>query len=133
VEAAFVLPALILVLFGLFEYCRFIFLLQVAENAAREGARYAVVHTGDGTTLATVQSQVTNAMYGRDKELSGMTVTVEAFDSAGNLMTNWNDAGFGQIIRVRISGTYNPAVPALLRTSSSITVRATATMNSEGN
>src|SRR4051812_29791020 len=97
VEAAFVLPIAILVLFGLFEYCRFIFLVQMCENAAREGARYAVVHTGDGTTVADVQAQVTAAMYGRDRELSGITIDVLDVDPAtGTALSGaaWNDAPF---------------------------------------
>src|SRR5829696_6829606 len=62
VEAAFVLPIMLLLLFGAFEYCRFIFLLQVCENAAREGARYAVTRTADGTTMADIQNYTTSRM-----------------------------------------------------------------------
>ena len=35
VEFAFVASALVLILFGIFEYARYLFLLQIAENAAR--------------------------------------------------------------------------------------------------
>jgi Flp pilus assembly protein TadG len=43
-ESCLVLSVFLLLLFGMFEYCRFIMVLQVANNAARNGARYAVVN-----------------------------------------------------------------------------------------
>src|SRR5829696_8647198 len=94
VEAAFVLPIMLLLLFGIFEYCRFVFLLQVCENAAREGARFAVARTGDGeTTTSDVQAYVTDRMSGRQNDLAGYTVTVQNVDPAtGNAVSgsNWN-------------------------------------------
>jgi len=62
VEAALVLTITFLFIFGVFEYCRFLFFLEVAENAAREGARYATVNTarsvqvGAMSDVASVQS-----------------------------------------------------------------------------
>ncbi|MBN9122466.1 MAG: pilus assembly protein [Planctomycetes bacterium] len=44
VESALVLSVFLLLLFGMFEYCRFLLVLHVSNNAAREGARYAVVN-----------------------------------------------------------------------------------------
>src|SRR5689334_17002312 len=44
VEGALVLSVFLLLLFGMFEYCRFLLVLHVTNNAAREGARYAVVN-----------------------------------------------------------------------------------------
>jgi Flp pilus assembly protein TadG len=46
VEMAFVLGIALLLLFGIIEYARFVFFLHVAQNAAREGARFAVVRSG---------------------------------------------------------------------------------------
>src|SRR5688572_33219798 len=48
VEMAFVSILLFMILFGIFEYCRFLFVLHVSNNAARDAVRYAVVHTGNG-------------------------------------------------------------------------------------
>src|SRR5260370_22959096 len=45
VEMAFVLSIALLLLFGILEYARFVFFMHVAQNAAREGARFAVVRT----------------------------------------------------------------------------------------
>ena len=47
VEVAVVLTLFLLFLFGIFEYCRFMLVLQVSTNAARDAARYAVVSSSD--------------------------------------------------------------------------------------
>ncbi len=135
VEAALVLPILLLLIIGVMEYCRFIFLLQVAENAAREGARYAVVRTGDGTTLANIKTQVDNAMAGRQSELAGYTVTVDNVnpDTGAVQAGTWSDAPFGGAIRVRVTGTYTFIVPSLLKLPSTLSISVNSMMSSEAN
>ena len=44
VEFALVAPLLILVLFSIIEFGRAVYYIQMLDNAAREGARYAIVH-----------------------------------------------------------------------------------------
>jgi Flp pilus assembly protein TadG len=136
VEAAFVISIMLLFMFGIFEYCRFIFLLQVCENSAREGARFAVARTGDGTTTADVVNFVNSKMSGRQSDLAGYTVTVQNVDPATGVMipnSNWNDAPFAGAIMVRVSGTYTPMMPSFLKTQTSIQIRATSMMSSEAN
>ena len=136
VEFAFAAAALVMVVFGIFEYSRFVFLLQVAENAAREGARYAVVHTGDGTTKQQVIDEVTRRMAGRQGDLVGYDVEVLNVnpDTGAQISgTQWNDAAFGNSISVRITGNYKPLLPVLLHMSSTIPVRITSMMASEAN
>ncbi len=53
VESALVLSVFLMLLFGMFEYCRFLLVLQVTNNAARSGARYAVVNTDKPSTFNT--------------------------------------------------------------------------------
>lgn len=135
-EAALVLPMALMMLFGIFEYCRFAFLLQMCENGVRHGARYAVVHTGDGTTTADVQNRVLSVLAGREKELAGYQITVESINPATGVAipsSSWTDAPFGGAIRVRITGTYNPLVPSFIHAATAITVSAACTMNSEAN
>jgi len=43
IELAFVAPALILFIFGLFEFTRMVMLQQALTNAAREGCRFAAL------------------------------------------------------------------------------------------
>ncbi|MCY2971824.1 MAG: pilus assembly protein [Planctomycetota bacterium] len=64
VEMAFVLVIFLMMFMGIIEYGRYYFLVQVANNAVRDGARYAVVHTGDGTTSTQVIAVVTTKMNG---------------------------------------------------------------------
>ena len=49
VEFALVSILLFTMLFGILEYARFLFIHHMTTNAARDGARFAVVHTGGGT------------------------------------------------------------------------------------
>jgi Flp pilus assembly protein TadG len=136
VETAVVLSAALLFLFGIFEYCRFIFLIQVCENAAREGARYAIAHTGDGTTDTDIRNFVTAKMVGRQIELTGYTVDVMAANPTTGTQvpgSNWNDAKFGEVILVRVNGTYNPMLPSFLKGPTSIQIRTTSMMTSEAN
>ena len=46
VEFAFVAILLFMLLFGIFEYGRFLFVYHMTTNAARDAARFAVVRTG---------------------------------------------------------------------------------------
>src|SRR5882724_8663413 len=86
VEAALVLPIVILFLFGILEYGRYLMTLQMVTNAAREGAHYALAHTQpvtvSGTTYGNATSDVTNvintAMAGN--QLSGQNIQVYAAD-----------------------------------------------------
>jgi hypothetical protein len=52
VELALTLPVLLLLLFGIIELGRTFLIYSEVSNAAREGARYAVVHPGDLTPIA---------------------------------------------------------------------------------
>jgi hypothetical protein len=50
VEFALVVPLLLLLTFALVDFARGIFIYSVISNAAREGARYAIVHGNQGAT-----------------------------------------------------------------------------------
>jgi hypothetical protein len=126
-------------LIGILEYGRYVMTLQVLTNAAREGAHYALSHTEpvtiQGVTYGNATSdviQVVNNSSG-GQQLAGQTVQVYASDSNGTNLGVWTDAGVGNSICVRISGTYNFILPQLLSLPSSRTVVAQAIMRSEGN
>jgi Flp pilus assembly protein TadG len=127
-------------IFGIFEYGRFIMTLQVVQNAAREGARYAVTNTNDATT-ATVQSQVLNFMAGVDGQLQNYTVTVSGMvlqpqnssQYDGQPLSDWTTASYTDGISVTVSGNFTPALPSFLQMGTSIPISATAVMYSEGN
>lgn len=96
VESALVLAVFAMLLFGVFEYARFLLVLHTAQNAARDGARYAAVNLNKpttfdatdyadagGNTFACVQRYTTARMGGVDKQLAGFQVAVYPADPAG--------------------------------------------------
>lgn len=136
VEMAVVLVVFLTMFMGIIEYGRYYYLVQVANNAVREGARYAVVHTGDGTTVTQVSGVVTTKMNGTENMLSGYAVSVQNVNTSTGVAianSNWNDAQFGGAIMVRVTGNYTPTVPILLFLPSSFAFQAATIMNSEGN
>lgn len=135
VEFAIVASVTLLFLFGIFEYARFVFFMQVVSNAAREGARYAVVHTGDGTTATDIIAQVNDKMAGRQNELTGYTVTVNNVDPATGTIksTSWDNSALGEAIAVRVQGDYKPILPSFLGLPATITIDMTSMMASETN
>jgi Flp pilus assembly protein TadG len=150
VELAFVLGIALLFLFGILEYGRYLMVLHTTDNAAREGARYAVVHTGDGTTQAQVVAVVNAKLAGMNNQISGCSVSVFTVDpsgiynsSAGTAIyppvinqlsgSSWNSATYGSPIAVQITGTYNPILPSFLFMGASLPINVTAMMNSEAN
>ena len=138
VETGVVIIIALLFMFGIFEYGRFVMTRQIMENAARAGARYAAVHTYDGS-VADIQNKVDQKLSLGSKQLFGYNKTtsiqVYAADAAGNPIsgTNWNDGAFGTMIAVKITGTYKPALPNLLFMNSSFTLTTKAIMASEAN
>ena len=114
VEAALVLPVLFLFLFAILEFVRYIALRQVANNAVREGARFAVVRVVDGgTTDFEVKREV-------DRKLAGFGAQLTSYSPEQNIhifrfkpsnpsvrSDSWKDAGFGEYIAVEFEGTYD--------------------------
>jgi Flp pilus assembly protein TadG len=157
VEAAFVLPLPLLFLLSILEFARYLMVLHVANNAAREGARYAIVHAGDGTTKSQILDVVNSRMAGINANIDGYAVDVFTVDPAGlyDTTTNkykypptikqlngsqWNDAQFSGALAVQITGTYTPiisAVPFMDRFNvpimSPTPLTVTAMMSSEAN
>jgi hypothetical protein len=91
VEAVLVLGVFLMLLFGLFEYCRFLLVLHVTNNAARDGARYAVVNVNcPSDQVATKQTEILNytttRMGGVQKNIIGYKVAVYPCDPSGFTM-----------------------------------------------
>jgi Flp pilus assembly protein TadG len=92
VETVLVLGVFLLVFLGLFEYCRFLMVLHVANNAARDGARYATVNVNCpsdeiATTQAAIIAFTTYRMGGVDQQITGYQVAVYPVDSGGLALT----------------------------------------------
>jgi Flp pilus assembly protein TadG len=133
VETGIVLPLFLLLVLGTFEYSRFVMLRNLTDNAVREGARTAVVHTYDYTT-AQVQSVVTAKLAGQEGQIGSLNIQVFKADPVtGANIDAWTNARFGDWIMVRITGNYTPAVPRLLYMGNTIAVTANAMMRCEAN
>lgn len=161
VEMALVSVLLFMMLFGIFEYCRLLYLIHVAGNAARDTARFAVVHTNGGTmpgdpaTIGTADlvslvrtGQIGtyvagSGMGGMDANIENLQVEIFAVDPVGLSQTpsvvqpipntHWNNANFSQKIAVRITGNYRPILPTLLFMNSTVPFQTTVLASSEAN
>jgi Flp pilus assembly protein TadG len=139
VEAALVLPVVLLFLLGLMEYSRYLMTLHVFTNAVSMGASYAARHTSqiviNGTTYGNnntnVLSVVNNALAGQ--QLTSQTTSVYLSDALGNNLGTWTNAQAGQYVCVQITGTYSFMLPKLLGLPSSITQTFQSVKQSEGN
>jgi Flp pilus assembly protein TadG len=135
VEAALVIPLVLMLILGAFEYSRLIMAKQIMDNAAREGARYAVVNTTNSSSLTTAQIQtyVTNYMAGQT--LGSQNVSVFQADSTTGafVSSSWNSASFGSAIGVTVTGNFTPIMPIFFGLPGAIPLTATSVMRSEAN
>lgn len=139
VEFAFIAGVFFLMLLGILEYARFLFTIQLVNNAAREGARYAVVNVTT-TTTSGVQNYVDGCLYGQGAnqlvsydKTSSITVYKADPTTGQNTGLSWQNATWGDAIGVSITGTYQPLTPGILKLSGNITVTGTAVMTTEDN
>jgi Flp pilus assembly protein TadG len=149
VELAVILPIFFMIVFGILEYARYLFAMDVFNNAAREGARYAVTNTNSGVTLTDVQIYVNKYMAGVGSQMTSYTPTgannvasircYRCDPTTGAalgtwLNTNdWTNAAYGTPIAVEITGTMTPMLPTAHLLPSSIPISAKAIMYSEAN
>lgn len=133
IEAALVMPFFFLLILGIMEYGRFLMMRNIIDNATREGARYAVVHTYDATA-SQVTARVNSYLGNQASKLSGLTIQVYLADPAtGANLGSWDYAKFGDAIAVRITGNYLPVVRGFLFLPNSIPMTSVCMMRSEAN
>ena len=135
VEFAIVAIPLFMFLFGIYEYGRYVMALQTLENAAREGARFAVVNTFDDDVVANTEAEVRQRMAGVDESVFGAPATISVYhaDASGNQLGSPLNAAFGEYIGVRIQGEYRTMLPDILIMPDTITMDVRALMLSEAN
>jgi Flp pilus assembly protein TadG len=151
IELAFTLPFILLFIFGIMEYGRYVMTRNQIENAVREGARIASARTNDKST-SDIIAVVNSYMNAIKVQISSPVVSVYKVDPAtlnpldanDNIVTvasaPFNNAKFGQGICVRVQGTYftffggmalGPNTSA--RIGASFPVNVFSVMYSEGN
>jgi Flp pilus assembly protein TadG len=100
VEFAIVAPVFVLMVFGMIEFGRAIMVQQVITNAAREGARYAVL---DGSTSSSAKTVVNNYLSSGGVAANAATVKVM---NAGGTEVEPSTIGYGETVTVAISIPY---------------------------
>ncbi len=131
VETAVVLIPLLMFLFGIFEYGRFLMDWNLLDNATREGCRYALANNTNTSINANVQAVVTSYMAGRDASFSNFTVTVSGTHSG--VSTAVNSLAPGDPITVTVSGQYRfMNIIPVISMPSFVSLSSSSTMICEG-
>jgi Flp pilus assembly protein TadG len=134
VETAIVINLLFMLLLAVFEYGRLIMTKQLMDNAAREGARLAVVSTNStsGVTTAQIQSTVTSFLAGQT--VNNLAIQAYQADATtGNNIGAWNTAPFGSIVAVQVDLDFVPILPVTFNLPGSIHLMSRSLMRSEAN
>jgi len=110
VEIALLLPLLILVLMALFDFGRAIYAFNTVSNAARDGARLAIVdqRTWGSTYLAAIEAANQATGLGLDATDTG-DVLVQFPDP----LSNCSDPGIGCPVRVTVTYEFSPITPVI--------------------
>lgn len=151
-EFAFIVPIFVVMLFGIVDFGRVIWAFNSLENAAREGARYAVVHGGSaaqscpvgppspiqptsGFVACPYPSPSKEGIYQAARAFaiapgSGVTITA-CYSLAGTTCTGDSDTLStnvrGTAVTVTATSTLDLIVPSLLHLGS-FTISGTSTM-----
>jgi Flp pilus assembly protein TadG len=107
IEFAFILPLLLLVVFGITEFSRAWMTVNILTQAAREGARLAVV-TGPNEEM--VINRVTEVCRAAGVEPEGITITPPSPADPERKVTVTVKTEF-QVIPGTILGTFNGKIP----------------------
>jgi len=111
VETAVVLNVLLLMLLGVFEYGRLVMIRELMLNAARAGARMAVVGTSSNPPTTTSQIQTATKSYLVGQPLDNLSVSVyQANPTTGASIGAWDQTPYGGAVVVKITGTYRPVI-----------------------
>jgi Flp pilus assembly protein TadG len=116
-EMAIVLPLFLLLVFGIIEFGRLMIVLEIVTNAAREGARRAVVAGSNDTQVFTTVDN-----YLSQSDISGYTRSI-----APSLA----DASRGDPVTVTVSVPYSAVDWGIMFFLSDNTLNARVTMRKE--
>ena len=111
VEFALVIPIFLLVMIALFDLGRAVFAYNTLTNAAREGARMAIVNQDVPTIVSRAKSQTAIV------ELDDPSVSVHfyqtATDGTADLSTPCSPIAVGCLAIVSFEATYHPITPII--------------------
>lgn len=112
-EAAIILPILLLIVFGVFEFGRAMFMVNTLNNAAREGARRAAV----SATNSGIETYITSCIPFDTTEITISPITLPA-------------PGSGDSVTVTVTLPFH-ALTGLIPLLDGITLQGEATMRYE--
>lgn len=107
VELALVIPLLLLLVFGVFEFGRLLNAYLTLQHAAREGARLGVLGATDSEIIAVIES---TAVTLRTADLVIDISPIQAGRTAGTIMTVTVTYAFEVVVPV-ISGIIGSSLP----------------------
>ena len=115
VESTLVLMVFLMLLFGIFEYCRFLMVLHITNNAARDGARYAVVNLDKPDTFNTVDYSATKPSVVKytTMRMAGVQRQIDNIDAT------YSPTGFQVAVYVCDQAGLNSATPIIRAKSAS--------------
>jgi Flp pilus assembly protein TadG len=129
VEFALVAPVFFLMLFSLIDFGRYVYYVQILNNAAREGSRYAIVHGSaslnpsgppeSGTTSTdpagnNVKAVVRAWAVGVISNGTSLTVTPCWLDSTGGCNTGTSNNARGSQVQVIVGYDFTTLIPVPL-------------------
>lgn len=112
VEFALVAPLFFLLLFAIIDFGRYVYYVQILNNAAREGARYAIVHgSSDGIDPTGPGSADPS---GQDVKAVVRNYAVGVIGGGAlDIQPSWPDGtnGRGQTVTVRVTYQFRSVIP----------------------
>ena len=106
-EFALVLPIMLLILFASFDFSRAIYAYNTISDAARTGARLAIVNQD----CAQIQGEAVN--QGLALGLTTADVQVDFINSSGTVSCPGTKRGVGDIAQVSVTYSYSAVTPIL--------------------
>ena len=104
IETALMMVLIITVIFTIFEICELMYTYSVIADAANEGVRYAIVHSGGD--VSGTRNQVLKFAKLSMHDVSAMTTTVSFPDGAATPPSR---------VRVTVSYSYIPYIHSFMR------------------
>ena len=138
VETALIIIPLFMFVMGTFEFGRLVMVLNVTNNAAREGCRWALANNTDSNIANDIITQVNSRMCGLNTTaFTNYSVTVSGTHIVNGTSTSYsgngvNNLAAGDMITVTVTGTFKFMNVIPLVTLPSFTITSAPTMVCEG-
>lgn len=130
VEFAVVAPIFFFLIFGMIDFGRYVYYVQILNNAAREGARYAIVHGGNSFAPAgpnpndpTIASVVRSYAVGVTG--TGALTVSSVWGTPPNPPTN----NRGSTVDVKVAYAFRSIIPVVPLPAITITGESTLVIN----